>query len=114
MKPTTEAKSHDTTLLVEYNSAIDALDKTIFMPDIICLLHHGFKGKSVGITSLTLYRYFLDLRRLMRSQILLRLVYGQNTGKQNLLGFQQGPSMFSCSLFQWLFHLLFMGAVVVG
>jgi hypothetical protein len=44
MKPTTEAKSHDTTLLVEYNSAIDALDKTIFMPDIICLFHHGFKG----------------------------------------------------------------------
>jgi hypothetical protein len=69
MKPTTEAKRHDATL-VEYNRAIDSLDKTHFTPDIIRYFRHGFKGKSTGITGLTLYRYFLDSRRLMRSSIL--------------------------------------------
>jgi hypothetical protein len=80
MKPATEAKRHDATL-VEYNRAIDALEKTHFTPDSICYFRHGFKGKSTGITGLTLYRYFLDSRRLMRSQILPLFPTNFNTMK---------------------------------
>jgi hypothetical protein len=70
MKPTTNSKRHDATLVEYSNSAIDALDKTHFTPDSIHYFRHGSKGKSTGITSLTLYRYVLDSRMLMRSQIL--------------------------------------------
>jgi hypothetical protein len=68
MKPTTKARRRDATL-VEYNGS--AIDKTHFSPDIICYSRHSFKENPWS--SLPLHcsgRHFLDLRRLMRSQIL--------------------------------------------